>query len=301
VRPAPEGDRSDKIPVTLSYPRPRQRQTDVRTSMTEPSFTIPRHWWGKIIGAVVGLFRGGLTGALVGAILGHFIDRFVAAIMGVGPTREAFFEALFSSLGYLSKADGHVSPEEIRMVELLMQRMQISGRERQRAIGFFNQGKQASFDLPGALSSFVRHSAMRPDLRQMFMQILFEAAFSSGQLTQAEHAVLLQVAQALRIPGQVFAAMLQARQGGRSGQQGEYQGPGGVVRGSLQQAYAHLGLHSNASEAEVKKAYRKLVSQYHPDKLVSRGLPEEMMEMAKARVRDINTAYEQIKKARGII
>jgi DnaJ like chaperone protein len=50
----------------------------------------------------------------------------------------------------------------------------------------------------------------------------------------------------------------------------------------------------------VKKAYRKLVSQYHPDKLVSRGLPEEMMEMAKTRVREINKAYEHIKQARGI-
>lgn len=268
--------------------------------MTEPSFRIPRHWWGKIIGAVLGLFRGGLTGALVGAIMGHFVDRFVAGIMGVGQTREAFFEALFGSLGYLSKADGHVSPAEIRMVESLMQRMQISGRERQRAIGFFNQGKQAGFDLRGALGVFVRHSAMRPDLRQMFMQILFEAAFSSGKLTQAEHDVLLQVAQSLRIPAAVFAAMLQARQGGTGGQQGGYHGRGGVVRGSLEQAYAHLGLQSGASEAEVKKAYRKLVSQYHPDKLVSRGLPEEMMAMAKARVRDINTAYEQIKKARGI-
>ena len=69
--------------------------------------------------------------------------------------------------------------------------------------------------------------------------------------------------------------------------------------GSMAQAYAQLGLEPSASDAEVKKAYRKLVSQYHPDKLVSHGLPEEMMEMAKIRVREINTAYDQIKQARG--
>jgi DnaJ like chaperone protein len=66
----------------------------------------------------------------------------------------------------------------------------------------------------------------------------------------------------------------------------------------LDQAYAQLGLTSDASDAEIKRAYRKLVSQYHPDKLVSHGLPEEMMEAAKKRVREINTAYDRIKQAR---
>jgi len=63
--------------------------------------------------------------------------------------------------------------------------------------------------------------------------------------------------------------------------------------------YKILGTSKSASPGEIKKAYRKLVSQYHPDKLISRGLPEEMMELAKTRVREINTAYDQIKQARG--
>ena len=67
----------------------------------------------------------------------------------------------------------------------------------------------------------------------------------------------------------------------------------------LSQAYAALGIEQSATDAEVKKAYRKLVGQYHPDKLVSQGLPEEMMEMARKRVREINTAYDRVKQARG--
>ena len=69
---------------------------------------------------------------------------------------------------------------------------------------------------------------------------------------------------------------------------------------SLQQSYAALGLKADASAPEIKKAYRKLVSQYHPDKLVSQGLPEEMMEVSKKRVREINAAYDKIKASRGI-
>lgn len=275
--------------------------------MTTEIFKIPRHWWGKIIGAVIGLFRGGLTGAFIGALFGHFIDRFIAGISGVGTTRDTFFQALFCSLGHLSKADGQVTQAEIQMAESLMQRMQISGDDRQRAIRYFNMGKQAGFDLDAALTPFLKHSHLRQDLRQMFMEILVDAAFSSGRVSEAEQAVLVRLARDLRIPAALFAAMLQARQGGPSTYSGTYSGQysggqtnRGVTRGSMDQAYAHLGLTSKASDAEVKKAFRKLVSQYHPDKLVSRGLPEEMMEMAKTRVRDINTAYEQIKKARGM-
>lgn len=272
-------------------------------AMSEKSFNIPRHWWGKIIGAVLGLFRGGISGALIGALLGHMVDRFLAGITGVGSTQKSFFDALFAALGHLSKADGAVTEHEILMVESLMQRMQITGDDRQRAIRLFNQGKQANFDLEKTLHGFAQHSVVRQDLRQMFTEILVEAAFSSGTVTPAEQEVLLRVARILRIPGPVFAAMMNARGGGgaRPGSAGWEQRRAGKQLGSLAQAYAHLGLESKATDAEVKKAYRKLVSQYHPDKLVSRGLPEEMMEMAKTRVREINTAYDQIKQARGFI
>lgn len=262
------------------------------------SSVLPRFWWGKIIGALIGLFRGGLSGALIGFVLGHFADRFLAGFLGVGATREAFFDALFAALGHLAKADGRVSEAEIRMAEQLMARMQISGEERQRAIRLFNEGKQPGFDLDAALRRFSHRAVARPDLRRMFLETLVEAAFGKGQPSAAELAVLQRVAVQLHIPPQWFAAMLHARGGGAGAQQGRR--PAGIVRGTLEQAYAQLGLTTRASDAEVKKAYRKLVSQYHPDKLVSRGLPEEMMEMAKARVREINTAYEQIKSARGI-
>lgn len=260
---------------------------------------IPRNWWGKIIGGLIGLIRGGFAGAVIGFVFGHLVDRFLSGFAGVKATREAFFDALFGTLGHLAKADGRVSEAEIRMAEELMRRMQIAGEERQRAIRLFNQGKRPDFALEGALRPFVQHSMMRPDLRRMFLEVLFDAAFFAGPPSAAEQAVLQRVARAFHIPPLWFAAMMQARAGGAAGaQQGR---PGrGIVRGTLEQAYAHLGLTPQASDAEVKRAYRKLVAQYHPDKLVSRGLPEEMMEMARTRVREINVAYEQIKQARGI-
>lgn len=277
--------------------------------MSSSSFNIPRNWWGKIIGGVLGLLRGGISGALIGAVIGHIFDRIFNAVTGVGSTQESFFRALFSTLGHLSKADGRVTPNEIRAAETLMQRMQITAEERRRAIEFFNDGKRVSFSLEDALRPFLKHSVVRPELRQMFMEIVLDAAFADDTLSEAELNVLVRLATYLRIPGHLFNAMLQARQyspgqqrAGAGPNQGySYGGRRGPVsnQGPLTQAYAKLGLKEGASDSDVKKAYRKLVSQYHPDKLVSRGLPEEMMEVAKTRVREINTAYDQIKQAKG--
>ena len=264
------------------------------------NLNIPKHWWGKILGGALGLFRGGLSGLLIGALLGHMVDRFIASFTGVSKTQHTFFDALFATLGHLGKADGRVTPHEIQMVESLMQQMHITGDHRQRAIRLFNQGKQPDFQLEPALQPFLHASVVRQDLRQMFTEILVEAAFSSGSVSAEETAILQKVATQLHIPGPVFAAMMNARSGagGAYYQSGGQRAPGRRVD-SLDQAYAKLNLKQSATDAEVKKAYRKLVSQYHPDKLVSRGLPEEMMDVAKSRVREINTAYDQIKQTRG--
>ena len=266
--------------------------------MNSQSIGIPRHWWGKIIGAVLGMLRGGLTGAIIGGIIGHFFDRFLLGLTDKSRTRTVFFRALFSSLGHINKADGRVTETEIASAEELMRRLQLNEDERREAIGYFRQGRQADFKLEGALHEFAMHSVLRHDLRQMFMEILLDGAAADGRISSAEQAVLLRVCRALHIPADLFAAMLSAHSA--AGGHGQYSGASPGRQGlSLPQAYASLGISESATDTEVKRAYRKLVGQYHPDKLVSRGLPEEMMAKARARVREINTAYDQVKQARG--
>jgi DnaJ like chaperone protein len=277
--------------------------------MPEPSKKIPRHWWGKIIGAALGLFRGGLSGAIIGGLIGHMLDRFLSGFRNVSDTRQIFFKAMFCSLGHIAKADGRVTQAEINAAEQLMQRLQLNETERQRAIRYFNQGKQPDFQLEPVLQEFARHSIMRHDLRLMFVEILVDLSAADNTVTAAEQHILLRVARTLHIPAGVFEAILSARRAGVGGghygygqgahQQGSRQQHAGRQGLSLEQAYATLGISNSATDAECKRAYRKLVGQYHPDKLVSQGLPEEMMEMAKTRVRDINTAYDQIKQTRG--
>ncbi len=269
--------------------------------MNNNGFKIPGHWWGKLIGGIIGLMRGGFTGLIFGLFVGHMVDRFLTGLSGGTRTRDAFFGALFSTLGHINKADGRVTRAEIEAAEQLMRRLQLTEAERQRAIVFFQQGKEQDFNLEETLREFARHSMLRHELRIMFIELLLEAALADGQMSPAEQAILVRTCNLLHIPANIFTAMLRARQvgGGYSGSQ--YQRRPAVNQGqSLQQAYAALGINADASAQEIKRAYRKLVSQYHPDKLVSQGLPEEMMEMSKKRVREINAAYDKIKASKGI-
>jgi len=266
--------------------------------MSSTGFKIPGHWWGKMIGGIIGLLRGGLVGALLGVFLGHMVDRFLSGLGGANRTRDVFFRAMFSTLGHINKADGRVTKVEIAAAEQLMRRLQLTESERQRAIRFFQQGKQSDFDLGATLHEFARHSMLRHELRIMFVELLLESALADGTLTAAERAILMRSCTVLHIPANVFSAMLRARQVGGAAYGKQQQVPNQGA--TLQQSYASLGIKSDASTQEIKRAYRKLVSQYHPDKLVSQGLPEEMMEMSKKRVREINAAYDKIKASRGI-
>jgi DnaJ like chaperone protein len=262
---------------------------------------IPGNWWGKLIGGIIGLMRGGIMGAVLGVFLGHMVDRFLSGLSGINRTRDAFFCALFSTLGQISKADGRVTKKEIAAAEALMQRLQLTDTERRQAILFFQKGKQPDYDLHGKLQDFAKHSKLRYELRIMFMELLLEAAVSDGNLSVGEDAILERVRTVLKIPVNVFIAMLRAREAEPQAQPDSRNYRPAVNKPqSLSHSYAALGLQADASAQEVKRAYRKLVSQYHPDKLSSQGLPDEVMEMAKRRVREINTAYDRIKTSREI-
>ena len=269
--------------------------------MSNTGFKIPGHWWGKLIGGIIGLMRGGIAGAIFGVFLGHMLDRFLSGLSGTNRSRDAFFRALFTTLGQISKVDGRVTKAEIEAAENLMHRLQLTEKERQAAIRFFQEGKEPEFDLHGTLQEFARHSKLRYELRVMFMELLLEAAVSDGKLSVGEDAILERVRTVLKIPINVFIAMLRAREAEPHQQYQNQNRKRAPNRGqTLAQAYAALGLKTEATPQEIKKSYRKLVSQYHPDKLMSQGLPDEVMEMAKRRVREINTAYDKIKASREI-
>ncbi|NOZ36483.1 MAG: co-chaperone DjlA [Gammaproteobacteria bacterium] len=266
-------------------------------------------WWGKLIGGAFGFMLGGPLGAVLGTALGHQFDKGLNLakmnggiggdiFAGVGDrerVQTAFFTALFSVMGHVAKADGRVSEDEIAMARHLMQQMALGEAQRKLAIELFNKGKQADFDLDGVILQFRQECHRRRTLMQMFMETLLHAAYADDVLDPAEQRLLEHISEMLgfsRMFYQQMHARVQAQRHFHMG--GETQSP----EKQLQEAYEMLGVSESASDAEIKKAYRRLMNQHHPDKLVSKGLPEEMIKLATEKTQKIKAAYETIKKAR---
>ncbi len=264
-------------------------------------------WWGKLLGGTFGYLLAGPLGALIGASLGHNFDKGLGSNLrsqfkpgAQERVQTAFFTTLFSVMGYLAKADGRVSRDEIELARDVMRRMNLSEQMREAAIGLFNQGKQADFPLLDVLRQFRQECHRRRNLMQMFVEMLMHAAYADGKLDSAERAVLEQIRQELGFSTREFqhieALVRNARHFGGGGFGGE---PAVSPRESLREAYEILGVGESASDAEVKKAYRRLMNQHHPDKLVAKGLPEEMMKLATEKTQEIKKAYDLVKQARG--
>lgn len=268
-------------------------------------------WWGKVIGGALGFMLGGPLGALLGAALGHNFDRGLGMVLrgggaAAGDTERvqaAFFTATFSVMGHVAKADGRVSETEIALARQVMAQMRLSAEQKAAAIRLFNEGKQADFPLEGVLEQFRRETHRRRHLIQMFLEIQIYTAFADGVLQDIERSTLLHICNRLgysRLQFEQLVAMVQAQQQFAGAAGGPGRGGPAPKGASLEDAYAVLGVQRQASDAEVKKAYRRLMNQHHPDKLVAKGLPEEMMEMAKQKTQEIRAAYDRIREARGL-
>lgn len=252
---------------------------------------------GKIIGVGLGAWLFGWVGAIIGLVLGHFVDRFVGRIKRVGgqllEVQQSFFQTTFSVLGFVSKADGRVSEAEIQATQAVMTQMRLTQARRREAIRAFERGKAADFDPDEAVRAFVRACGSQPALLRVFLEIQIQVAFADGRVDPAEREALLRIARGLGVSESDFAR-LEALLAGHYGP-----GAGGPATGqSLDNAYRALGVERSASDAEVKRAYRRLMSEHHPDKLIAKGLPDSMVEIAKERSQEIQQAYETVKKAR---
>lgn len=252
-------------------------------------------WWGKVIGGSFGFMFGGPLGALAGMAVGHQFDKGLnIAELEPGNTERvqmAFFTATFSVMGYLAKADGKVSQSEIQMAENIMGQMNLNPEQRKSAIALFNKGKQDDFDLDGVLLQFKQECHRRINLLQMFLEILIATAFADNTFDNAEHTALQHIAGIIGFNSQQLDHLIRMV---TAQQQSHTQPP----QNKIKNAYAVLGVDENISDADLKKAYRRLMSQHHPDKLVSKGLPEEMIKLANEKTSEIKSAYEQIKNNR---
>lgn len=268
---------------------------------------------GKVIGVAMALIMGGgFWGAVLGLLIGHLFDR--ARMQRNGwfanqQQRQAlFFSTTFEVMGHLTKAKGRVTEADIQLASVLMDRMQLHGSARSAAQQAFRAGKEHHYPLRDKLRQLRAVCLGRSDLIRMFVEIQIQAAFADGALHPNERDVLYVIAEELGISRLQFDQFLRMMQGGaqfgggwqRQQQQGHSGNWQRAAQGpTLADACNVLGVKPDDDVTTIKRAYRKLMSEHHPDKLVAKGLPPEMMELAKQKAQDIQQAYELIKSQKG--
>jgi DnaJ like chaperone protein len=264
-------------------------------------FFVTHTWWGKILGAFFGYLIAGPPGALFGILIGNFFDRGLANyfshpywkyhIQSRNEAQKTFLQTTFLIMGYIAKADGRISQEEIQMASLLMDEMRLRKKEKKLAQELFNKGKVPNFDVFPVLATLKKACHHNPDLLKLFMDIQYKAAKAGGLSPRKIEACNL----IFNYFG--FAPLHEQNRFYEDFRQEQYYSPGTKYKpqqSELTMAYALLEIPHTASKQEVKRAYRRLISRNHPDKLIAQGLPEAMIKLANDKTQKITKAYELI-------
>jgi DnaJ like chaperone protein len=261
--------------------------------------------WGKIVGGTAGFAIGGPLGALLGGLAGHAVDRMRDSTreltdQGAGePGQQAYQEQpeadhraddntkkIAFTIGVIvlgakmAKADGVVTKDEI---QAFRQVFQVPPDELKNVGKVFNQARRDSRGFEPYAKQIGRMFKDNPMVLEELLDGLFHIAKADGQVSDAELDYLEQVAFTFGLTQESWER-IKANNLGADGSD----------------PYEILGVNREASDDEVKSAYRKLVRENHPDTLVSQGMPQEFIEMANEKLATINGAYEQIRKARGL-
>ncbi len=275
-------------------------------------------WIGKLIGGTLGLALGGPLGAIAGAAFGHVIDKSgeVGALpggagedayggpfgSGMDSTQQAqltFFIGTFSMLAKVVAVDGRVSREEEQKVaEFMDSDLRLDPHSRATAVRIFQTALQSPQNFDQLASQFYAQFRGRPEILELLIDILYRVAAADGSIDRAEERLITRAGEIFGYSAAALDAVRRRYVHSAQGGAGKTAAGGRTVASSS--SYAVLGIDSRASNDEVKQAYRKLAQEYHPDRIASKGLPEEFNTFAHEKFREIQEAYEAIKKERGM-
>jgi DnaJ like chaperone protein len=250
-------------------------------------------WLGKVVGGTIGFALAGPLGAIAGAVFGHAFDTSAedepqwtdadARLSTLEESQLTFFVATFSMLAKLVKADGRVSQQEIDTIDMFMRRdLNLSNQGRNIATNIF----QAALNSPGSFEDFARQFHQRfqsdPQMLDLVIDIMLRVAVSDGRMSSEEEGLILNAVNLFGLSGDHYNRL-----------KSRYQP-------AIDRYYTVLGCAPEDSDDTIKHRYRKLVQEYHPDKIAAKGLPEEFSKFASKKFREIQEAYEEVKKQRNM-
>jgi DnaJ like chaperone protein len=240
--------------------------------------------WGKIIGGAAGFAIGGPLGALLGASVGHAVDSGLvgaAGRAGEGATRKITFTiGVIALSAKMAKADGHVTRDEI---EAFREVFKIPPHEVRNVGRVFDMARKDTAGYEAYAAQIARLFQDSPQVLEDLLGALFHIANADGVLHPAEIEYLDNVARIFGFSEARYASI-----------KALYMGP------DKASPYTILGVSPDISDADLKKRYRTLIKENHPDKLIAQGMPQEFIEVANDRLAAINAAYDRLEEQRGL-
>jgi DnaJ like chaperone protein len=220
------------------------------------------------------------------------VGKGLGALFGGKPDAQeaAFIETLFLLFGHLARADGFVSHQEAELGERLITDLALTRSGRKLAVESFERGKQGGFDLDEVFRRFNAVHAPRTERSRQLLDVLFELANADGKLRPAERGLLERIGEGLGFSATEVRKRLEPQK----------PAPKGPDVRELAAAYQALGTHAEASDDEVRQAYRRKLSKMHPDKLSGQGVRGDALKGAQAKTVDLRGAYELICQVRGM-
>ena len=244
--------------------------------------------WGRVIGGVAGFAMGGPLGAIMGVVAGHAYDKIKAEGASPGAadaqTRQiAFTTAVIVLSAKMAKADGKVTRDE---VDTFKELFQISADEMKNVGKLFNEAKTDAKGFEPYAEQIAMMFAREPAVLEELMGGLFHIARADGVVHPEELKFLRKTALIFGFTEIQFDRL-----------KAIHMDAGGGVESD---PYQVLGMTRKASDAEIKKTYRKLIRENHPDTLIAKGMPQEFVDVANEKMAAINAAYDLIEKERGL-
>lgn len=245
-------------------------------------------WFGKLTLGTLGLFMGGPLGAIAGGALGHLLfdteDNIAKKALPFGQAEQAqaaYFVSLFSILGKLAKADGVISREEINIVNHFLSTLRLPEQQKQFAKNVFNEAKKSPYSIEDFAAQLYQVNRNQPTILLSFMDLLFKLAAADGKLHESEESALSRIKDIFRISDSQFSDLKS------------------VYFKQNDMHYRVLNCTMESTNDEIKSSYKKLVKEYHPDMIISKGLPEEFVDVATTKFQEIQEAYTKVRKERG--
>jgi DnaJ like chaperone protein len=246
-------------------------------------------WFGKAIGGTVGFAMGGPLGAIAGAVFGHIFDKDEQRVQllsgragpGAQQAQMVFFLASFSMLAKLASIDGKVSEAEMGSVRQFMrQDLRLNPQSQRAAEEIFQTALRSRQPFEAFAAQFYRQFAAQPQLLELMIDILLRVSVADGELGEKEEELIFSAVRAFRMD------------------RADYEKIRARHISSIGRSYARLGARRTDSDEEIKRKYRQLVRDYHPDTVSAKGLPDEFVKFANDQFREIQEAYDAIRKER---